>query len=135
MIPYGSKPRALREGLQPAPDQPDGAGAGSLSRAGLGTALDAVLPGVRPPAEKLTDWVHQRAVLARRWLLGREIVVVGDSGFAVLKLLSSLARHKRIGITRLRLDAALRPGAARRPGTNGRPRTKGGRLPNTFGGA
>jgi hypothetical protein len=81
--------------------------------------------------KKLTDWARQLAVQARRWLPGREIVVVGDSGFAALELLSALARHKVTGITRLRLDAALYdPAPPRRPGTNGRPRTKGGRLPN-----
>lgn len=81
--------------------------------------------------KKLTDWARQLVVQARRWLPGRDIVVVGDSGFAALELLSALARHKVTGITRLRLDAALYdPAPPRRPGTNGRPRTKGARLPN-----
>ena len=61
----------------------------------------------------------------------REIVVVGDSGFAALELLSALARHKATAITRLRLEAALYdPAPPRLPGTNGRPRTKGAQLPN-----
>ncbi len=68
---------------------------------------------------------------ARRWLPGREVVLLGDSSFAALDLLVALARHDLIGITRLRLDAALyEPAPPRRPGTVGRPRTKGARLPN-----
>jgi hypothetical protein len=81
--------------------------------------------------KKLTDWARQLVVQARRWLPERDIVVVGDSGFAALELLASLTRHKVTGITRLRLDAALYdPAPPRLPGTNGRPRTKGVRLPN-----
>ena len=81
--------------------------------------------------KKLTDWARQLVLQARRWLPGREIVVVGDSGFAALELLATLTRHKVTSITRLRLDAALyHPAPPRLPGTNGRPRTKGARLPN-----
>ena len=43
--------------------------------------------------KKLTNWARQLAVQARRWLPGREIVLVGDSGFAALELLTALARH------------------------------------------
>jgi DDE superfamily endonuclease len=81
--------------------------------------------------KKLTDWARQMALQARRWLPGREIVLLGDSGFAALEFLAALARHGLTGITRLRLDAALyEPAPPRRPGTVGRPRTKGARLPN-----
>jgi hypothetical protein len=81
--------------------------------------------------KKLTDWARQLVAQARRWLPGREIVLVGDSGFAALELLAALTRHKVTSITRLRLDAALyHPAPSRLPGTNGRPRTKGARLPN-----
>jgi hypothetical protein len=81
--------------------------------------------------KKLTDWARQLVAQARRWLPGRDIVVVGDSGFAALELLAALSRHKVSCITRLRLDAALYdPAPPRLPGTNGRPRTKGARLPN-----
>lgn len=81
--------------------------------------------------KKLTDWARQLVMQARRWLPHRDIVVVGDSGFAALELLATLTRHKVTGITRLRLDAALYdPAPPRLPGTNGRPRTKGARLPN-----
>ena len=80
--------------------------------------------------KKLTDWARQMALLARRWLPGREIVLLGDSSFAALEFLVTLARHGLTGVTRLRLDAALyEPAPPRRPGTIGRPRTKGARLP------
>jgi hypothetical protein len=78
----------------------------------------------------LTDWTRQIALQARRWLPGREIVLLGDSSFAALDLLASLVRQGLICITRLRLDAALyEPAPPRRPGTRGRPRKKGARLP------
>jgi hypothetical protein len=81
--------------------------------------------------KRLTDWARQMALQARRWLPGREVVLVGDSSFAALELLAALARHGLICVTRLRLDAALyEPAPARVPGTVGRPRTKGARLAN-----
>ena len=81
--------------------------------------------------KKLTDWARQLALQARRWLPGRDLVLVGDSGFAALELLAALSRRNITCITRLRLDAALyEPAPTRLPGTNGRPRTKGARLPN-----
>ncbi len=79
--------------------------------------------------KKLTDWARQLALQARRWLPGREVVLVTDSGFAALELLAALARHGIVCVTRLRLDAALyEPAPPRLPGTVGRPRTKGKRL-------
>jgi DDE superfamily endonuclease len=79
----------------------------------------------------LTDWARQVALQARRWLPGREIVLLGDSSFAVLDLLVALIRHGVIGVTRLRLDAALyKPAPPRQPGTKGRSRKKGDRLPS-----
>src|SRR3954466_485631 len=81
--------------------------------------------------KKLTDWARQMGLQARRWLPGREIVLLGDGSFAALELLAALARHGLVCITRLRLDAALyEPAPPRQPGTVGRPRTKGARLPN-----
>src|ERR671926_488095 len=74
--------------------------------------------------KKLTDWARQMALQARRWLPGREIVLLGDSSFAALDFLAALTRHGLICVTRLRLDAALyEPAPPRRPGTVGRPRT------------
>jgi hypothetical protein len=70
------------------------------------------------------------ALQARRWLPGREIVLLGDSSFSALEFLVMLARYGLTGVTRLRLDAALyEPAPPRRPGVVGRPRTKGARLP------
>ena len=114
------------------------AGADPLGRKGLGFtlpdrvgAVGTLLSRARRQRKKLTDWARQLVLQARRWLPGRDIVLVGDSGFAALELLATLARHEITGITRLRLDAALYdPAPPRLPGTNGRPRTKSARLPN-----
>src|ERR687894_1945839 len=80
--------------------------------------------------KKLTDWGRQLVLQARRWMPGRRLVVVTDSGFSALEFLAALLRQEITCITRLRLDAALyQPAPPRRPGTIGRPRTKGERLP------
>ncbi len=78
--------------------------------------------------KKLTDWARQLAVQARRWLPGREIVVVGDIGFAALELLSAPARHEVTSITRLRLDATLHD-----PAPPGRPEPPAGPAPRAAG--
>jgi hypothetical protein len=98
--------------------------------------LTALAPSERYAQEhgrrhkKLTDWGRQLGLQARRWLPGREIVLVGDNGFSALDLLAALARRGVVCVTRLRLDAALyEPAPPRLPGTVGRPRTKGKRLP------
>jgi len=80
----------------------------------------------------LTDWARQMLKQVRRWLPHREIVVVGDSSFAVLELLHSaaqLAFPVHI-VSRLRLDAGLyQPPPPRQPHQMGRPRVVGQRLP------
>ena len=84
--------------------------------------------------KRLTDWARQLVLQVRRWLPRRDLVLVGDSGFAALELLAALSRRGVACITRLRLDAALyNPAPPRLPGTNGRPRTKGARRPNLSG--
>ncbi|AFZ35992.1 hypothetical protein Sta7437_2458 [Stanieria cyanosphaera PCC 7437] len=82
--------------------------------------------------KKLTDWARQMIFQVRRWLWNRELVVVADSSFTCLELLSSVSQTTSTSmITRLRLDAALYEPAPSRPtGTMGRPRLKGTRLPN-----
>jgi hypothetical protein len=80
--------------------------------------------------KRLTDWGRQLVLQVRRWLPGRSLVLVTDSGFAALEFLAAVARRNVTCITRLRLDAALyAPAPPRAPGTVGRPRTKGARLP------
>ncbi len=73
---------------------------------------------------------RQLVLQARRWLPGRDLVLVGDSGFSALLFLDAMHRCGITAITRLRLDAALyEPAPPRPPGTIRRPRTKGTRLP------
>ena len=98
--------------------------------------LTALVPSERTAREQgrrhrsLLDVGRQLALQARRWLRGRDLVLVGDSGFSALLFLDAMRRAKVTMITRLRLDAALyEPAALRLPGTIGRPRTKGARLP------
>jgi DDE superfamily endonuclease len=77
----------------------------------------------------LTDWARQALLQTARWLPGRRVVAVADSGFAAIALLRDLAPHLRV-VTRLRLDACLcEPPPRRRPGTTGRPPVKGARQP------
>jgi hypothetical protein len=81
--------------------------------------------------KRLTDWGRQLVLQAHRWIPGRDLVLVADSGFAALELLAALVRQGVTCITRLRLDAALyEPTPPRQPGTVGRPRSKGARQPN-----
>jgi DDE superfamily endonuclease len=83
----------------------------------------------RRPHKKLTTWARQMLRQVKRWLPEREIVVVADSSFAALELLSAVRREMTV-IMRLRLDAALyEPAPPRRARQNGRPRLKGARLP------
>lgn len=85
--------------------------------------------GRRRPHKKLTTWARQMLLLVKRWLPGREVVVVADSSFAALELLAAVRREVTM-ITRLRMDAALyEPAPPRQPRQTGRPRLKGARLP------
>jgi hypothetical protein len=99
--------------------------------------LTALVPSERACRERgrrhkpLLDVGRQLALQAHRWLPGRDLVLVGDSGFSALLFLDAMRRGGITAITRLRLDAALyEPAPPRPPGTIGRPRTKGARLPN-----
>jgi hypothetical protein len=56
--------------------------------------------------KKLTDWARQAVLQVSRWLPGRTIVVVADSGYAAIELcLALLGKVGRVG----------EPAAARRP--------------------
>jgi len=98
--------------------------------------LTALVPSERSSREQghrhrsLLDVGRQLALQARRWLPGRDVVLVTDSGFSALLFLNAMRRGGVAAITRLRFDAALYdPAPPRLPGTIGRPRTKGARLP------
>jgi hypothetical protein len=77
---------------------------------------------------KLPDRARQAALLVARWLPGRQVVIVADSGFSVVALLSAVGEHVTV-VTRLRLDAALYGPIPPRTGKPGRPRKRGARLP------
>ena len=79
--------------------------------------------------KKVTDWARQAVLQLARWLPGRRLICLGDSGYAVLDLLAA-APAGVSWLTRLRLDAALyAPAPPRRVGQRGRPCVKGARLP------
>lgn len=79
--------------------------------------------------KKLTDWARQGLLQAARWLPGRLIVAVTDSGYAALDSLGSV-QHRMCVVTRLRLDARLfDPAPPRQRRAVGRPRTIGQRQP------
>src|SRR4051794_10531177 len=92
--------------------------------------------------KKLTDWARQMGLQARRWLPGREIVLLGDGGFAAPDLRAALARHGLVCIPRLRLDAAAGAAAEARDGrapadqgrTPAEPRRRPGRHRHAPGG-
>jgi hypothetical protein len=79
--------------------------------------------------KRLTDWARQGLLQTARWLPGRRIVAVTDSGYAALDLLAAV-RHRVCVVSRLRLDARLfDPAPPRKPGTIGRARIVGQRQP------
>lgn len=98
--------------------------------------LTALVPSERSCREQgrrhktLLDVGRQLSLQARRWLPGRDLVLVGDSAFSALSFLDALRHRSVTTITRLRLDAALYdPAPPRLPCTIGRPRKKGARRP------
>ena len=77
----------------------------------------------------ITLWARQLVRQVHRWLPDRPLVLVADSSYAALDLLSAL-RPVATVITRLRLDAQrFAPAPPRRPHQKGRPRLVGQRLP------
>jgi hypothetical protein len=100
--------------------------------------LTALCPSERYDQEQgrshktLIDFAAGLLRWVRHWLPGRFLVVVADSSFAVLDLLTLLATLTEpiCMIVRFRLDAALyEPAPERKVGQAGRPRKKGKRLP------
>ena len=82
--------------------------------------------------KSLAVWAGQMMLQVRRWLPERSLVLVADSGYAVLTLLDRLATLKNpiTVITRHRLDAALYEATPpRKEKQVGRPLKKGKRLP------
>ncbi|CAO4157346.1 DDE-5 domain-containing protein [Methylorubrum extorquens] len=99
--------------------------------------LTALVPSERSCRQRgrrhkpLLDVGRQLALQARRWLRGRDLVLVGGGGFSALLFLDRMRRGSITVITSLPFDAApYEPALPRTPGTIGRPRTKGVRLPN-----
>jgi DDE superfamily endonuclease len=97
--------------------------------------LTALAPSERSAArhhrrhKPVTTWARQLIRLVHRWLPDRQLVIVGDRGYAALDLLAAV-RPVATFITRLRLDAHLcNPPPPRIPGQKGRPRLVGKRLP------
>jgi hypothetical protein len=79
--------------------------------------------------KKLVDWARQGILQVRRWLPNRLIVIVADSTFSAIELITAVRRHVCF-ITRLRLDANLfEPAPECRSGKRGRPPKKGRKLP------
>jgi hypothetical protein len=74
------------------------------------------------------DWARQMITQVRRWLPGRQLVLVVDGGFAAVSLALACIKQRVVMVSRLRWDAALyhRPGP-QLPGKRGRKRLKGKR--------
>ncbi len=64
----------------------------------------------------MLDSGQQLALQTRRWLPGRDLVIMADSSFSSLLFLQALQRRGLTVIPRLRLDAALDPAPLRAPG-------------------
>jgi hypothetical protein len=82
--------------------------------------------------KKLTEWAYQMLLQVRRWVPDRRLVIVADSSFAAIELLTRVQQLAQpiCMMTRFRLDAALyQPAPKRQPGQKGRTRKKGARLP------
>lgn len=97
--------------------------------------LTALAPSERYAQERgrrhksIGVWARQLIRLVHRWLPDRQLIIVGDRGYASLDLLAAV-RPAATFIKRLRLDAHLcAPPPPRTPHQIGRPRLVGKRLP------
>jgi hypothetical protein len=88
---------------------------------------------LRKQPRTMVDWATLIVDKVRRWQPDREIVLVGDGGFAAVPLVQCCQqlKHPVKLVSRLRLDARLHdfPGP-QPPGKHGRKPKKGARLPN-----
>jgi DDE superfamily endonuclease len=74
------------------------------------------------------DWVRQMMKQVRRWLPGRQVVLVVDGGFAAVSLALACVTYHVTMVSRLRWDAALyHPPGPQPPGKRGPKPTKGQR--------
>jgi hypothetical protein len=74
------------------------------------------------------DWVRQMMKQVRRWLPGRQLVLVVDGGFAAVSLALACVKQQVTMVSRLRWDAALyHPPEPQPPGKRGPKPTKGKR--------
>jgi len=77
------------------------------------------------------QWTSQMICQVRRWVgRARKIVLVGDGGFAVGRLLLDCARHGVALVSRLKMNAALFDFPEESPGKRGRKPLKGKKLIN-----
>jgi hypothetical protein len=72
------------------------------------------------------DWARQMVGQVRRWLPGRELVLVVDGGFAAVALAASCVRRGVTMVCRLRLDAALYHPPRPQPASKRGPKPKKG---------
>jgi DDE superfamily endonuclease len=74
------------------------------------------------------DWVRQMMQQVRRWLPGRQLVLIVDGGFAAVSLALACVTHHVVMVSRLRWDAALyHPPGPQPPGKRGPKPLKGKR--------
>jgi hypothetical protein len=74
------------------------------------------------------DWVRQMMKQVRRWLPGRQVVLVVDGGYAAVSLALACVKKQVTMVSRLRWDAALyHPPAPQPPGKRGPKPSKGKR--------
>jgi hypothetical protein len=93
------------------------------------TALVRPVEKAMPRRHKTSaDWVRQMMRHVRRWLPERQLVLVGDGGFAAVSLALACVKSQVAMVSRLRWDAALyHPPGPQPPGKRGPKPWKGKR--------
>lgn len=84
------------------------------------------------PHRTLTQTAYRLLRVVQRWCPDRQIIVLADGAYAIIRWLAELKQGKAITVvTRVRLDIMLYEKAPeRQKGQRGRPRVKGQRLPS-----